>query len=598
MKILKCAAYAGVTFEVAPARGELESIGTYLTSIASRFPGERELYVSDRYVLVAVNPQNQEFPDGLVSGEACQYLGFVRNDAELKEGLSISRSNPASAGALFAESGKAVLFRGASGAQTSYIASGEKASFFCSNLHFLNNQQLGISRVAIAWYLRYFYVPAPYTIYECLLALQPGECSLLGSTRAQSSLFMAGGSDDCQARCGNESPDAVVKEFERRLEESASAALRSAKGRAGLLLSGGKDSSGLAIVIAKSFPATRCLTVGFPGSDKCEAMDATVVAQSQGLQNEIYEVTPADAVASWRAFCGRLGQPVADPAAYALYLALERKFSEYDVLLDGTGNDSYFGLFPGLRSRMTWRLRRKLWSMGCDFVASSFSKALNLKNKKLELPAQEFYVSWNGYPPDAINNMFEESLDWERLPLYKLYSDCSTPTAHMTRTVCGIWEPEAAYRKLVQFSALLGKTIYYPFLDPRLRQLVLASPPDCRYSKGQSKVLLLQMLRQHLPKEVLNKPKGAFVFPLLVLMNVQHNPEFEEFFNRNEWVNIGLENVWEGVRFCLDGFRGGDMSKRGRVYALFVLFTWLRMENGSGLCSKRKVPQALKSVLV
>lgn len=596
LNLIKCSAYAGVSCAPSVGKQSIEAIRCFLLEICSHFTGKAKLYETPNSILVAVKLEEGLTLDDVDPGEACQYILQLQGSASSEVALQLIGQNPACAGVCVASCGSIQLFRGKSGAQTSYVARSDEMSFFCSNLRFLNGQNLPLEKSAIAAYLRYLYIPAPLTVYKRVQALVPGEQLSLAQGAELASSSKENTIDQSPKAYYPEVHRDIEKRFLAQLTQSIARALPNSQEKAGLLLSGGKDSSALAVALAKAGGLATALTVGFPESDHCEANDAALVADHLGLQRQVHETTQDQVISEWGRFCCAIGQPMADPASYALFLALGGAFRYFDILIDGTGNDSYFGLHPPLRSRLSWYCRRMLRSIGLDPLFLAVSGRLKLDNKKWRLPVEEFYVSWNGYEPNLIEAMFNGIVHWEQLPLHKLYDDCETPESHMTNTVCGIWEPEAAYRKLVQIASVLGKAVYYPFLDPRLKGIVLAAPPEKRYHKGSNKVLLRTILKKSLPKKTTQKPKGAFVFPKEWLLSANSSRDFGEMFSKENWELLGLGNIWFCVKETLDRYQQGLGSDGGRVYALLVLFTWLRIEQKAQAGFHGSMPAKLRKI--
>lgn len=53
-----------------------------------------------------------------------------------------------------------------------------------------------------------------------------------------------------------------------------------------------------------------------------------------------------------------------------------------------------------------------------------------------------------------------------------------------------------------------------PFLDPRLAEAALGTPPDILMPNGERKGLLKQVARRYLPEHIINRPKRGFAIPI------------------------------------------------------------------------------------
>lgn len=582
-------------FEKPPSGADREHLSHWLLGLSWAFTGHKKLIQTPNGVVLAVNPIPFNSDEQFVPGEACQYV-IIRDRKESGLGPEeLVKKNPASAGLVVEENCGVFLFRGASGSQVVYGAWDQNTAILCSNLVFLNGLDLEVSRQSLAWYLRYFYIPAPFTIYDKVSSVLPGHIQGIFAVQKLETLV-------ADPAFFSKEHDALISvdfedQFERLMKSCCSAAIKDRKGKRGLLLSGGKDSSGLAIAVALLEESVDCLTIGFPKDQYCERSDAESVVQSLGLSGKVQDVLPAMAREQWEQFCKIIGQPMGDPAALPLWCGLTSSFSDYDVILDGTGNDSYFGLTPPLKSCTGWYLKRLLWRLRLDSVfCMAWQRLFNGKFPKISSNAQEFYVSRRGFERNVLEVAFSNGLSWEELPIFDAYPLQETPSGHMTHTVCSLWEPEAAYRKLIQLASVRGLSVRYPYLNPDLREFVQAVPERLRHDKGRNKILLRALLNKHLPERINKKPKGSFVFPLDLILGHADMPYMDSFYRASAWEEFGMAAWWPIFQPVLQAYRDGQSANKSKVYALFVLFSWMMQEKQASKKNSDTIPPCLASL--
>jgi len=593
VSLIRCKDFIVGHFPKDVCNSEQESFLEWIKERAERVASRLTVYIYRNYIVGSFDAEVFESTSQIVPGDACHYISFSSAD-NCESAIQIARKNPACSVVQISGAKEFEIARGESGAQVVYYIDLESKRLALSNLVFLNRAGLMISHSAINFYLRFFYVPAPHTIYESVFSLLPSEKVnfVLGRnlTREPFSQYHEG-------RLNKLSPKDIEKTleiFESQLRYSCEKykAVALEEESKALLLSGGKDSSGLAIGLSGSQSKPNAINVSFDDECVSEQEDASTVANALGYSYSSYRVSDEAAQKQWGEFCRALGQPMADPAALPLFLLLNSDSGRFDWFIDGTGNDKYFGLNPPRSSRILWWSRRCLKKLGIDGVIELLAKnkMFNDRAKKLGNPAEEQYVSWNGFNYEEIRELVVSKCDWVRLPLYEVYGESRSPGEHMTKTVCCIWEPECAFRKLVQFAKASGKNVFYPYLDRDLEALVLNILPGYRNQGNTNKVLLRELLRKHLPKSVVDKKKGSFIFSKKKFLNSQFNSDFEKLWLAENWQQLGLSYLWPLVENTLAAHECGDRSVEGRVYAVYLLFSWL--------CTEQEAPSNLDQKLL
>lgn len=120
----------------------------------------------------------------------------------------------------------------------------------------------------------------------------------------------------------------------------------------GVALSGGLDSSAIAVLAAKEYPGKiHAFTVGYEGSpENDERKDACCLAKQLDIPFHEIEVTQESMVKSFPELVKAQDDPIADIAAHG-YQMLSRKAREMGVpvLLQGQGGDELFWGYPWVR---------------------------------------------------------------------------------------------------------------------------------------------------------------------------------------------------------------------------------------------------------
>jgi len=538
--------------------------------------------IESRHAMVAYRPTFNRSPDPAVAATtACSLLSISSADEGLADWKQRIDRGPAGAFVSVTNGGRLLLARGKAGVEQMFFKSTEQGVVFCSDLRILNRLGLEIDRRSCAAFLHYFYIPAPRTIYKKVRSLLPGElCTFDSSGSPRSTHFADCFIDEADAGFRGQGQKYTMGDFENAVKAATANTLSLAVGRAALLLSGGKDSSGLAVAASLSgMEDLETVTVAFPGHSDDEGEDAAVVARSLGLRHRVCHFTADDYIAAFPDFLASIGQPMGDPAAVPLYLLFRELGEQFGSIVDGTGNDAYFGLKAGRRGKKVWWMRQNLPRVAR--LAGRIGDWLELtghgKAGQFLIDPQEQFVSWRGFSKRQSEHMCGTSVGWREFPVYRLYDRCPDPDTHMTRTVTEIWEPEAAYRKVVQQSLNFDFDVCYPYLDPVVEKTARGMPPASRFRGSKNKIALRAMLEKNLPNDIVEKPKGSFIFPKADLLTKCKNTHLA-FLLDDPWESdtLALDSV--AFRSIHDEYQEKGNVTEGQMYALYMLVSWLDSE--------------------
>jgi asparagine synthase (glutamine-hydrolysing) len=413
------------------------------------------------------------------------------------------------------------------GIETLYIFRNTHRLFFTTDLRLVPDSITSkTDNQAIAEFLHYLYIPAPLTVYEDCIAVLPGHVLIVSDQIKQikysEDRFILGKSLKNEYNIQQKINNELVK-FEKHLIKAVKDCLPE-KGKVVLTISGGKDSSALAIALSKICPdRVLGLTVGQSEKQIDETKDAEIVCQVLGIDHIRYYPTDDELIQGFYKFTNHLDQPIGDPAAFPYYLGMSQLPDDCMLLLDGTGNDYYFGVSSIPRG--VWNYKRRmaiennvpkwLWNRILNLMLSSTANMKGLA-ANWSLPIQESFVAWKGWKQNDLNELFGKQIEFDHTYLWNVMNRRSDLN-HIemeTEVICGVWEPHTAYRKAETLARALGKGIRFPFTDNRLAQYVNSLPKELKIKDNVNKQILRAYLKANLPDEIVNKPKMGFIFNL------------------------------------------------------------------------------------
>ena len=463
----------------------------------------------------------------------------------------------------------------------------------------------GIDRRAAALFLRYGYVPAPYTIYRGIYKLQPGcvvEVDASGTPsepRAYWSLEQVVEAARRDPFRGDERE--AADELDRLLQESVTVRMI-ADVPLGAFLSGGVDSS--SVVAAMQTRATqpvRTFTIGFTDPTYDEADHARAIAQHLGTDHTEIQVLPDRALDLVARLPELYDEPFADPSALPTTLISEAAREHVTVCLSGDGGDELFGGYnrytfgPSLWGS-TRRLPRPIRRAAArGLLVPSFdavSKAVEFGGRWLgrhrmpRMPATKLQkmadvlradseeelsraLVWQWHDPDALmigeRGSIPEQADGRvggALPTSDrmMLEDCLTEL------------PDDMLVKVDRASMSVGLETRLPLLDPRIVEFAWRLPPSMRIRGTEGKWLLRRALYRHVPRSLVDRPKMGFDPPLAAWLRGPLRSWAEELLRPDRLRENGLDPA--AFRSRWDEHQRGRRNWDYALWTVLVLQSW------------------------
>ena len=245
-----------------------------------------------------------------------------------------------------------------------------------------------VSREALALYMRFTYVPAPYSIYQNIFKLEPG-CMLsidasaaleqagqvlsvstaasapLRPPSAQGSLRMhrwwsLASAVEAGAQNQISSEEEALETLEQRLKDAVRVQSL-ADVPLGAFLSGGVDSSCIvALMNAQASSPVKTFTIGFEEAGFDESPHARAVAEHLGTEHNALYVSAKQAQAVIADLPAMYDEPFADSSQIPTHLVCKAARQQVTVALSGDAGDELFGGYnryfwgPRIWSRLAW----------------------------------------------------------------------------------------------------------------------------------------------------------------------------------------------------------------------------------------------------
>ena len=353
-----------------------------------------------------------------------------------------------------------------------------------------------VSEESLFYYLKYNFVPPPFTIYENIYHLNPGSLFEFTKEKHQISEWW---DSSCVFLDNKRKESNWIEELNYLLEDSVSLRMR-CDVPYGAFLSGGVDSSSVVGLMSKNVKnKINTFSIGFheKNYDETEfAQEAARIFKTKHISKKV----DLDMLDDWEKILYFCDQPHGDISFLPTFKVSEIASEEVKVVLTGDGGDELFGGYDkylnflksyGDISNIQKRNNLYLNSISL-FSNKNLQGILSQKGKKclskydLESPAKTIFDKVSHQ--DFINQI--------------LYLDIKflLPGNNLVK-------PD----RMAMANALEART---PFLDFRLVELAFQMPGNLKIKNGTSKYILKKAVENLIGKNLTYRKKQMFTVPV------------------------------------------------------------------------------------
>jgi asparagine synthase (glutamine-hydrolysing) len=412
-----------------------------------------------------------------------------------------------------------------------------------------------VSRAALAQYLRYTYVPAPFSIYEGIFKLEPG-CMLTiegAPPDFPPSVPVAVGQryqtlelrrwwslegtvvQQKASTFGSESAtdDALEAVLSRAVEDQSLADVP-----LGAFLSGGVDSSTIvALLQSRSSQRVKTFTIGFSEAGFDESPHARAVANHLGTDHHEMMVSSKMAQDLIPSLPWIYDEPFADSSQIPTYLVCKAARQHVTVVLSGDGGDELFGGYnryfwgPRVWNRLSWLpfpLRQFLGQAIQRVPVEAWDRA-NLITRVSRLGDKAHRLGARLSSAKSMDDLYWSLVsEWNPISLVKgvdhvipspwesndaLPAGLNVVERMMFRDTVS-YLPDDILCKVDRAAMACSLETRAPFLDHRVVELAWRLPLDTKIRGNTGKWALRKILYKYVPKELIERPKAGFAVPI------------------------------------------------------------------------------------
>jgi asparagine synthase (glutamine-hydrolysing) len=448
---------------------------------------------------------------------------------------------------------KLILARDRMGEKPLYFGKTNDSFIFSSELKSItqfpnfNNQ---VSKRGLREYLKYNYIPAPWSIYDGIFKLIPGSYAIV--TKDHQIKFKNFWSIEDIFSKGKKEPfknyDEAIQSIEKSLTEAISLQML-ADVPLGAFLSGGIDSSTIAAIMqSQSNDPIKTFTIAFEDPSYNEAPFAREIAKYLGTDHQEVLVTDNEAKEIIPKLSTMYDEPFADSSQIPTHLVCKAARQHVTVALSGDAADELFGGYnrytwtPIIWNKFSWMpfMMRRILGKIIQFVPPSlvnlFEGWVNLllpEKKKMKRSSDKFHkigsslefsktlsefchhfaLVWQN--PDEIINMKNSEDIYSDLSQNKTQNYIAQDEiSQMMFDDLIAYLPDDILCKVDRAAMSVSLETRVPFLDHRLVEISSRVPLSMKIRSSQGKYILREILYKYIPPELIDRPKAGFAIPV------------------------------------------------------------------------------------
>ncbi len=381
---------------------------------------------------------------------------------------------------------------------------------------------------ALGNYLSFQFVPTNETFFKGVFCLQPGHYFVYENGEMKITRYFE---PDFRGD-SNKSFEEVVDEVEAVMKESVEKH-KISDVEVASYLSSGVDSSYLTYL----GQVDRTFTVGFHEGQYSEIQDAKEFAASINMKNDAKVITPDEYWDKLSDIQYYMDEPVADPAAIALYFLSEEAAKKVKVVLSGEGSDELFGgyniycepLEHTAFNKIPFGIRRMLGKFAEYCMPRGMKGRGFLMRHGKTLEERYFANATNIFTEREANKILKNGcrpgIQKVTRPLYDRVRD-KDPVTKMQYVDLHLWLVHDILMKGDKMGMANSLEVRVPFLDKKVLELAESLPLDYKVRPPKTKVALRAAAERSIRSKTAEKKKLGFPIPIRVWLRE------EKYYNR------------------------------------------------------------------
>lgn len=440
---------------------------------------------------------------------------------------------------------------------------------------------------ALGNYLSFQFVPSDETFFKGVFCLQPGHYFTYENGEMEITRYF----EPEFTGDSTKSFEEVVDEIEKVMKESVEMH-KISDVEVASYLSSGVDSSYLTYL----GQVDHTFTVGFEEGKYSEIQDAKEFAESIRMQNDAKVITPEEYWASLSDVQYYMDEPVADPAAVALYFLSREAAKKVKVVLSGEGSDELFGGYniyceplqhTGF-DKIPMGIRRMLGKFAEYCLPRGMKGRGFLMRHGKTLEERYFANATNIFTEHEANRILkrgcEPGIQKLTKPLYDRVKG-KDPVTKMQYVDMHLWLVHDILMKGDKMGMANSLEVRVPFLDKKVLELAETLPLDYKVRAPKTKVALRGAAERVIRSKTAEKKKLGFPIPIRVWLREEKYYQIVKKMFTSEAAKQYFNT--ELLVKMLDDHKNGKNSNEKtdnsrKIWAVYIFLVWYDRFFGHG----------------
>lgn len=440
---------------------------------------------------------------------------------------------------------------------------------------------------ALGNYLSFQFVPSDETFFKGVFCLQPGHYFTYENGEMEITRYF----EPEFTGDSTKSFEEVVDEIEKVMKESVEMH-KISDVEVASYLSSGVDSSYLTYL----GQVDHTFTVGFEEGKYSEIQDAKEFAESIRMQNDAKVITPEEYWASLSDVQYYMDEPVADPAAVALYFLSREAAKKVKVVLSGEGSDELFGGYniyceplqhTGF-DKIPMGIRRMLGKFAEYCLPRGMKGRGFLMRHGKTLEERYFANATNIFTEREANRILkrgcEPGIQKLTKPLYDRVKG-KDPVTKMQYVDMHLWLVHDILMKGDKMGMANSLEVRVPFLDKKVLELAETLPLDYKVRAPKTKVALRGAAERVIRSKTAEKKKLGFPIPIRVWLREEKYYQIVKKMFTSEAAKQYFNT--ELLVKMLDDHKNGKNSNEKtdnsrKIWAVYIFLVWYDRFFGHG----------------
>ena len=429
-----------------------------------------------------------------------------------------------------------------------------------------------LNREILEHYLTFQYSPCTETFFKDVYKLPPAHCLTYQNGEVTVKRYW-----EIKFDADHEHDVNYWAEEIKKVMEDSVKAHKVSDVEVGSFLSSGVDSSYVAYLanVDKTF------TVGFAPEQYNEISYAKEFSQFMNVKNISKVISPEEYWDSLSNIQYHMDEPLADPAAIALYFVSREASKHVKVALSGEGADEIFGGYNVYREPLEFTAYNKIpmpIRRAIGAVARKFPKVRGFNFLvRRSMTLEERFVGNAFMFDEAEKNRLLQKRVAKKTPMdiTKPFYDKTKgqdPVTRMQYLDLHLWMAYDILLKADKMSMANSLEVRVPFLDKYVMDLASHIPYECRVQGTTTKMAMRKAANEVIPAKTADKKKLGFPVPIRVWLKEDKyynivKKEFtsdaaKEFFHTDYLVKL------------LDQHKEGKYDNSRKIWTVFMFLRW------------------------